>query len=104
MWLRPPTALQGCFTAAIPFYIVVRTKNPGPCAKINASEYKTQLPFRLAYDTSKILQAIQDAGLPVGYWQNILIQCNPDESITALKVCDGLCGNGGDGNNDYCTN
>ncbi|KAG6078070.1 hypothetical protein E4U30_004555 [Claviceps sp. LM220 group G6] len=56
------------------------------------------------YDSSKILQAIQDAGLAVGYWQNILIQCNPDESITALKVCDGLCANGGEGNSDYCTN
>ncbi|KAG5992229.1 hypothetical protein E4U52_002974 [Claviceps spartinae] len=56
------------------------------------------------YNASKIAQAIRDAGLLMKYWDNILLQCNPDESITALKVCDGLCANGGTGNNDYCTN
>ncbi|KAG5954113.1 hypothetical protein E4U57_004809 [Claviceps arundinis] len=59
---------------------------------------------RHPYDMSKVAQAIQHAGLPVGNWDNILFLCNPDESITALKVCDVVCGNGGSGNNDYCTN
>ncbi|KAG6172899.1 hypothetical protein E4U51_006601 [Claviceps purpurea] len=59
---------------------------------------------RHPYDMDKIRAAIKKAGFPSKYSDEIMFHCNSDESITALKVCNGFCRNGGQGQDDYCSN
>ncbi|KAG6132713.1 hypothetical protein E4U38_003173 [Claviceps purpurea] len=53
-------------------------------------------------DLRKIRQAIKKAHFRLEYSDVTLFHCNSDESITAMKVCNDFCTNGGQGMNDEC--